>query len=323
MSPVVIVAGISLALDIWCFINGELTDKEKEKQKKIDNEIESIRECFYSPENQDKIDAIVNNRDLVQAKKKSIVDYLKKEAKERENDIGILLKEINDTIQSVKYTLHSEVGMQTNLRRSSLELLIKQLEEAKAKAFAYRDYLELYQEEISKESFEDERLIFSWKIPKSYLYEGKIIWINSVDIEDGIIKYDSKELHDASIYVDDYRVYDVLDNSIVPIMITAGKRKKYYASLEKGAFKGYELVNTHLGVTAVVKELCLNHILLVYKNSLELYLSIDNLIKRERCPLIQSSITVYPIKWEYNLSKSSSPSGKTVFPVYVSERRTS
>ena len=336
MNPVLIAAGIYLSARIISFIAGELTETEQEKQREIDAEIERIRATYHRNDdasgatldgNESEEPAVKGIIEVVKAsdevieRQKEIISLLKKEAALRKTDIESLYDEIRESKRKVISSLRSQDVVQTPLRRSSLELLLRQLSEAQEKCFAYKNYLELYQEEISRKMNEDDPPHFLWQLPQMYPYVGKVLWVNADQLSDRYLEYEVPKLYKLTIRVQDKDAVEFVEHSLVPIMITEGRRKEYYGSLEKGAFKAYELSNTHLGLSAVVKEIQRDHIILIYQDKLELFLSRDNLIKPDRFPPIRSSLTVYPVKWEYNLAPFSYGNGKKGYPVTVSERK--
>lgn len=320
MNPVVIAAGIYLSAKIISFIAGESTEADIQKQKEIDAEIEAIRERYYTAETEAEIKEAAWNSDAIVEKRRIMCSFLKSEAASRESDVDSLYDDIRESKRRVIATLRAEDVIQTPLRRTSLELLLRQLSEAQEKAFAYKNYLEIYQEEVGRNHDDEEPAIFLWQLPKAFPYVGKVIWIDSDQLLARSIEYEIPGLSKISISVSDRGSFEYVDHCLLPIMITEGRKKSYCASAEKGAFKAYELPNTHLGVAAVVKEIQRNHIILVYQNNLELFLPRDNLIKPDRFPPIRSMLTVYPVKWEYNLAHFSYPNGGTGYPVTVSER---
>ncbi len=319
MNPVVIAAGIYLSAKIISFIAGELTETDIQKQNEIDAEIEAIRERYQASE-EAKTKENDQNSDALVKKKRAMCTLLKNEASSREAEIDLLYDDIRESKRRVIAALRAKNIIQTPLRRTSLELLFRQLSEAQEKAFAYKNYLEIYQEEVESNCKEQEPASFQWQLPKAFPYVGKLIWIDGNQLGERAIEYEIPGLSKISISVSDYDSSEHVDHSLFPIMITDGRRKNYYASAEKGAFKAYELSNTHLGVSAVVKKIQRDHIILVYQKNLELFLSRDNLIKPDRFPPIRSSLTVYPIKWEFNLNHFNYPNGDLGYPVVVSER---
>ena len=164
------------------------------------------------------------------------------------------------------------------------------------------------------------------QLPAAYPYVGKIIWLNSDQLtESPSIKY---TLPDSAltlnIKIENADIQKFPEHQNFPVMITNSRWKTFSASVEKGMFKANELRNTHLGVTATVKEILAKpkRIILTYQRNLELCLPCNNLIKPSRFPLIRTTITVYPVDWNYYLSSTHKDSNeKTVYPVTVSERR--
>ena len=321
MNPLIIAAGIYLSARIISFIAGELTESELNKQKEIDNEIECIRSHYQETDLSSNDGDATCDSEGVLAKKREICDYLRAEAKAREDDYALLHEEIKESKRKVVSALRANDVVQTPLRKSSLELLLRQLSEAQEKCYSYRQYLNVYSDEVGRRSSDVEPAIFSMQLPSNYPYIGKVIWVSAEQLSERYITYEIPDHISVTVRVSDKDAYEITEESILPIMITDGRRKEFTASLEKGAFKAYELSNTHLGLSATVKEIQRQYVILTYQNQLELYLSRDNLIKPDRFPPVRSSLTVYPIKWEYNLEHFSYGNGKTGYPVTVSERK--
>lgn len=321
MNPVIIAAGIYLSARVISFIAGELTESERKKQEEIDNEIDLIRSHYQETAPSSTEDAAIQQSDQVRAKKRELCAYLRSAAEAREEEYASLHDEIKESKRKVVSALRAKDVVQTPLRRSSLELLLRQLSEAQEKCYSYRQYLGVYSDEVGSKADQDEPAAFSMQLPLNYPYIGKVLWIGSEQLSGRYVKYEIPNEFSLSIRVKDFDSYEIVENSIVPIMITDGRRKEFSASLEKGAFKAYELANTHLGLSATVKEIQRQYIILTYQNQLELYLPKDNLIKPDRFPPMRSSLTVYPVKWEHNLEHFSYNNGKTGYPVTVSERK--
>lgn len=320
MNTLIIAAGIYLSARIISFIAGELTESELKKQKEIDDELERIRSHYQDADSSSCDDTICDSEGVL-AKKREISDYLRDEAKAREDDYAHLHEEIKESKRMVISALRANDVVQTPLRKSSLELLLRQLSEAQEKCYSYRQYLNVYADEVGRRSSNNEPAIFSMQLPSNYPYIGKVMWVSADQLSERHITYEILDHISVVVRVSDKDAYTINEDSILPIMITDGRRKEFTASLEKGAFKAYELSNTHLGLSATVKEIQKQYVVLTYQNQLELYLSRDNLIKPDRFPPIRSSLTVYPIKWEYNLEHFSYGNGKTGYPVNVSERK--
>ena len=321
MNPVIIAAGIYLSARIISFIAGELTESELKKQKEIDDEMDQIRSHYQETAPSGTENEAIQHSNQVIAKKKELCNYLRAEAEARETEYASLHEEIKESKRKVISALRAKDVVQTPLRRSSLELLLRQLSEAQEKCYSYRQYLGVYCDEVGRKTDNGEPAVFCMQLPSNYPYIGKVLWISTEQLSGHYVKYEVSNSFTLSVRITDIDSYEIVENNIMPIMITEGRRKEFSASLEKGAFKAYELANTHLGLSATVKEIQRQYIILTYQNKLELYLSKDNLIKPDRFPPIRSSLTVYPVKWEHNLEHFSYGNGKTGYPVTVSERK--
>jgi len=317
INPAVVIAGIYLSAKLISFIAGELTENELKKQAEIDEQIELIKKQYQSAEPTD----TPRLRGLGVSKKvKALREVLTDGAATRINEYEELLEEIKASKKKVVSALNSKDKINTPLRITSLELLLRQLSEAQSKCISYKHYLEIYREKVST-YLKADIPCFSMQLPQSFPYSGKVYWVGGAELQNRYLELAISDLIRIKIIVSDKDLYELDDNNRVPIMITNRGKYDYYASLEKGAFKEFELANTHLGFEATVKELQRNHIILTYQNSLELYLSKDNLIRPNRFPPVHSSLTVYPIKWEFDLSEHKYSNGSKIFPVKVSERK--
>lgn len=321
MNPVIIAAGIYLSARIISFIAGELTESELKKQKEIDDEMDRIRSHYQDTASSETMDEVIQHSDQVIAKKKELSDYLRTEAKAREAAYASLHEEIKESKRKVISALRAKDVVQTPLRRSSLELLLRQLSEAQEKCYSYRQYLVVYCDEVGRKTDDDEPAMFYMQLPANYPYIGKVLWIGSEQMSGRYVKYEVENSFTLTVRITDIDSYDIIENSLVPIMITEVRRKDFSASIEKGAFKAYELGNTHLGLSATVKEIQRKYIILTYQNQLEFLLPKDNLINPNRFPPIRSSLTVYPVKWSHSLEQYTNKNGEIQYPVTVSERK--
>jgi len=320
MNSLLVAAGIYLSAKIISFIAGELTAAELEKQKAIDDRMEQMRIYYVNTASSVTHEEIMHNPEIAE-KRKSFCDFLNAEALSRDSYFEDLYNEIRESKRNAIAALKKKDIVQTPLRKNSLELLVRQLSEAQEKCFGYRQYLAIYIDELKKSSDTELPSALVMQLPKAYPYVGKIIWLTADQLSEKWITYEIPDVYSVKVNVVDKDVVEEYENDILPIMITGARKKLFYGSIVKGAFKAYELVNTHLGFSATVKELQKNHIVLTYRDKLDLYLSKDNLIKPNRFPPVRSTLTVYPIRWEYDLSSFVSGSGKKGYPVTVSERK--
>ena len=313
----VLMVGIYVSAKIISFIADEMTEIDRIKQKELDDEINRICSCYQEVNPVDANDNVFYQSENVRKKNEEQIKYLIKEAESRESEYWDFHKEIKELKEEAENTLMSKKAVQTPLRRDSLKLLIRQLSEAREKCYSYIQYLGVYCDQVKRCYRNDAIPLFSMQLPTGFPYVGKVIWISSSQLSKNYIEYGVPGEFETTICVTDKELFDIVDKSVIPVMITGGCKRKYYASIEKGAFKAYELGNTHLGLSASVKEIQKNHVILVYRNQLELYLPKNNLIKPDRFPPIRSTLTVYPVKWEYDLKEYN----KKHCPVTVSERK--
>lgn len=286
MNTFLIAAGVYLSTRIIAFIAGELTEAEIKKQAEIDAEIDKIiAECDNSAlSDTEKEDA--QKSVSVLERNSRIFEYLRNEAHDREENYSSLYDEIRESKKKVIDALKSRESIRTPLRKSSLELLVRQLSEAQERCYGYIQYLRIYSDRIKDYSRTGEPPVFRMQLPSQYPYVGKVIWINSNQLVERSIRYDIPELFSISITVSDKSDFEYPQNSPLPIMITENHKDNFVASLEKGAFKAYELSNPHLGVSATVKEIQNKYVLLNYQEHLELFLPRNNLINPNRFPPI-------------------------------------
>ncbi|MCQ2522038.1 MAG: AAA domain-containing protein [Lachnospiraceae bacterium] len=323
MNPVIIAAGVCLSAKVISFIAGELTEAEKQKQKEIAKEIERIQSLYCDDIDDEAVIDEIKKREKVAQKRNEIHLFLKSKAEEIKVDRENLIKEISDSKNKVVKALN-ETDYSTPLRRSSLELLTRQLDESKEKARAYIQYLDYFISEIpNNKDAEKESFSLPFMLPENYPYVGKVIWINPGQLSQRVVVYEPSELPRFTLSVDDDRdTIEYMECTALPVMITGMSRSQLTVSIERGLFKAYELVNTRLGVSAVVNEIQNNKVVLIYQNKLELCLHKDKMINPNRFPPVRSQITVYPIRWEYRLSPYKTRDGGIIrYPVTVSEKK--
>lgn len=326
MNPVIIAAGIQLTLRIICFMADELTDADIKKQNDLDEKILEIHKKIHAETNDhdSECESEICESDL----KASLYDLLSEEADERIKDHEDFKKQLIIARNQAKAALFDLKGIRTSLRKNSLELLLRQLNDSVEKCIGYIHYLKNYKNEIYRYKTAPSIPRFSMILPSSYPYTGKVIWIDTETLRKnyGSFNIDIGSLFTVYIKVKDYDIIDIGDQVTIPVMINQIQKSTRYtreftASIEKGQFKAYELSNTHLGLEATVKELNNRFIILTYKNDLELKLPADKLINPNRFPPVRSTLTVYPVNWFQSLDKIKRD-GEILYPVTVSERKT-
>ena len=320
MYPLIIAAGVFVSANILSFIAGELTEAEVEKQKEIEKTAKHIREAYES-ETSLICDDLLDNSEKIAEKRTALYEFFNKEASLRKENRKDFLEEIKSTKETVIKTLRSKDVVFTPLRKNSLELLLRQLCEAQDKCREYINYLDVYSNEIFKIRGEEDLPEFFMQLPDYYPYIGKVMWVDSDCIDNDRFDREISPLFSVTISIKDAGEIGINEASRIPVMITKSYGKEFNASLEMGAFKAHELVNTHLGFNASVKRIQTDKLILVYKDKLELELPKEYLVDPNRFPPVRSTVTVYPVRWEHNLTGFTYKSGKEGYPVVVSERK--
>lgn len=320
MNPFLIAAGIYLSARVVSCITNTITDEDLKRQEELRKEASEIgKQELSNASNQNS--AEMDSLEQTLSSPSKLYSLWNDAASKKQEETDDLISELVKTRKHVRSCLRDKANeIHTLLRRSSLELLLRQLNEAIEKCKSYQNnYLEAYKREIYKERTSTTIPEFSWLLPSDYPYAGKVVWINSRQVVSGCATSDASSFPIRIRIIDQTLLED--EEYDLPVMITKAEKgsSDFYASIELGAFKAFELTNTHLGFTATVKEIQKNYIDLVYKNRLKLRLNKDGLINPNRFPPVRSSVTVYPIRWEYTLS-SYSKNGKEIPSVIVSEK---
>ena len=242
-------------------------------------------------------------------------DELILSAQQQRDEKQALVKEIDDTIKSIKQAMKGQVTM---LRRNSLLCLLRELEEAREKLRAYSQYyLPHYIKNLEKRKSRGELEppeSFSFILPENYFYTGKLIYMKKKDLcRDGTVMINSDESLRYKFLESDF-IEDLSPESLVPVMCDDFLGAPDFArvlSARKGYFKNVIATNPKIGISATVTGYNeRKQIILDYNGCVELRLPRGNLSNEKRFPPIGAILRVYPINWSYNL----------YYPVTVSER---
>lgn len=319
MNPIIIVGGIYITSRVVSALFEELTNDERKKQ-------EDIRK------NASKYDGRINELNRINAEHQADtqrlfyeeiqkkISYLRAEVASRKayerdlkNDISDSLKKLNQLINKKEIT--------TALRKNGLEKLLNQLHEANDRCFGYIKYLEKYERYLNvAEKNKENPVVFEMKLPSDFPYIGKLVYIDYGLLKSNI-QYRVQILNGIDINylcLEDLSKYDYPDEAKVPFLVegfSSENNFSYIISLTKGLFSTEVLANTRIGVRATVSEITKPGVVLAYNDNLKLFLKNENLMKPYRKPLIRSTMTVYPIRWNYALSDFNN----TSYPVQVSE----
>lgn len=325
----IIVAGICLSARVASCIFEDLAESEREKQDEIRKKNEEFKEKRQKYRDAAKAfpDAALEERQryqaLYMAQLREKRSYLLREARKRQKEEEELWYDLNETIIRVRHTLKKETH--TLLRRNSLERLLNQLQEAKAKCGGYETYLEKYQEIVNRpiEGENQEKLEalepFEMHIPKDFPYMGRVLWLSLEQFDE---KGEWVDRRIANIPIK-YRCdrsefgWEEIKGQKAPFMVEDfdSSESVYPISLVKGRFIQEGLQDTRTGVKAVVKEILQQGTLLCYEKKLNLFLPKALSVRPYSYPPIRAELEVYPVWWEYGLRE-----GKYKYSVKVSEQ---
>ena len=324
MNTLLILAGVYLSSKIVKFLAEELTETELERQQEIQSQLEKYREKPQAFDVSTELDAdqTLFGKKLNEEKRK----YLLSEASERKTERESFKKELIKTRKETLACLGGEkYAVHTPLRKSSLELLLRQLSKAIEQCDAYIQYLAVYQKGLSQitgfSSDGDDFPVFSMMLPSDYPYVGKIIWVDTNQIQENRVVLGAG-IFETTVYFTDIERSNDTACTTLPAMITHAEKNSavFHASFENGDFIVNGLANTHLGFDATVTEIRKKSIILTYKDCLKLLLPRDYLIDPYRFPPVRSVLTVYPVNWKYDLQLWKTKDGIERFPVTVSEK---
>ena len=201
MNPVLIAAGIYISSRIVRFIADELSDSEIKKQKEINDEIDKIRNHHFTSLTEEELINNVLSHEEIAKKRKEIEEYLKNQAELRIEEFKELRNDIDNSKQEVVSAIHSKEVVHTPLRKNSLELLLRQLCEAKEKCIGYIKYLEVYIDDLPNNKTSIEPKTFFFQLPQMYPYVGKVIWINANNFSSNCIEYDIPNLFTIKVLI--------------------------------------------------------------------------------------------------------------------------
>lgn len=325
-----VVAGICLTTRVASFIFGELTEEEHKKQEEIQQRNQQFQASKSSA--QAKLQTIQDaaRRDEQEyqagytAQLQEWQTYLRVAVASRIEDQEQLDNELWQTIKNVQNTIRSSTV--TSLRKNSLERLLNQLKEAKARCDGYGIYLKKYQKITDRPlGWKNYKVIedlapLEMCIPESFPYQGKIIWL-SLDQFDEDNRWTDDSVPNISItYQCDSSEFgwEKIDGQCAPFMVDGFDSEHYVypISLVKGRFMEEALRDTRMGITAIVKERLKYGTLLCYDKKLELFLP-KGAYAKPNPPPIRAEVQVYPVRWEYGLTVN--PKMENSFPVTVSE----
>lgn len=322
MNPAIVIAGIYIAVRVVSFISNELREDEIERQNDIRANLDRYNQEIIRYKQEKMAQAEEEAQKEISRIRVERQKYLLDRLEERVQEYLTMKEDIQEAFTAVSSALRSKDHVYTPLRYNSLQLLRRQLAEAREKCRGYAQYLKDYKKALSRTGAAMEDVPpFEMSLPPRYPYTGRVIQVELPKDGQNIVSFRVQDLIPVSVAVDDISAFEDLVYDSVPVMIDrfgVNDDWVYHASLGKGFFQTEELQNTHLGTMAVVTKYLENAVILTYRDSLRLYLPKGNLIKPHRFPPMGSELCVYPTRWEYGLPTREDPDS---CPVTVSERQ--
>lgn len=262
-----VVAGIYLTARVASFIFGELTEEERQKQDAIRQKNQQFQAAKSSAQAdlQAIQDATRREGQTYQihynAQLREWQIYLRRAVASRIEEQDLLKQELVDTIKKVRTALKTSTV--TLMRSNSLERLLNQLQEAKARCDGYGIYLKKYQKIMNRPlgTQDDETLEdlapFEMCIPQNFPYQGKTIWL-SLDQFDKNNRWTDTSIPSISVtYQCDPSEFgwEKTDGQRAPFMVDGFNFEQhvYSVSLVKGRFMAEALRDTRMGVTGTCK----------------------------------------------------------------------
>lgn len=327
---------LSIGITVSTFLVDGMTEEEQLKQQQMEEDFNN-----YQENKKQELDQIIHQYNITKEEficshEEEIVrlrvEYKQKQNNEKINFIQniqnivneqLLAKEelkdeIDEHIRNIKKLRKNQ--QQSFLRGEAINTLQRELEEAKSKVFAYKDYLKSYNSYLkgylrSSKEVDEDFIMFSFVLPKEYPYRGKLMFMDKkclmeyqfINNVDGIV--------DVGYYFEeDYLIEDLDDDVMIPVLVSESRfdrdnyRSMYSLSAAKGYIKHIAIDQRKIGIEAKVVEHVFEktdkytkqYIKLDYKG-ITLKLNKRDLENPNRTPPCGTSIRVYPKKWDYAL----------------------
>lgn len=331
--------GAGALIGAGCYFFNRLTKEEREFQKYLRREHTRYREGIertadeYKNRAREELikeyrDAEIN-QNLILARAKEI---LKKEVEEYfnllkdavENRIIEKTKTLDEVIEHLEELKKVKKENTTYIRSRSYNIIEIELLEAKNYLDGYLKYLNEYSNRLNREFqrnieqvnkgnfYKFELEPFEFLLPNYYPYFGKMIEIDSEDIDDeGKFKKNIEGLY----YPKDFKIEDMENlarfkgkDRKLPMMIEMFDKesKSWVVNIGKGLLIKNLMEQPGLGIEATVEKVENNRIILNYFG-VNLLLNVGNLINSRVTPLRGATLTVYPMEIKKELKGRSMP----------------
>jgi len=315
--------GIKLSSKIIGFISEELTKEERENQKQTEKKYYEFLQnakknmeiyiAEKTQQNNEIVDFEINK--LIEEQKKKIVSEIKSDI------IGLLKEKANDRKNYVDETFIPELNsseerllkmikhdQNTTMRLNALNILKEEIGDIKNRTKAYSNYLKTYINMLDKiydaNIYLDENqqdMIFSYKLPAKWTYNGSIIYVSRKDImnKNGICYFLFHNAIKRKFYVEDYKKIQDCNRDSIPLFQKCydNKIKCNVYSFTVGEYLDINRLGAYNGIpVAIDKYIDRKTINVKYRDSLDLTLEVKNLTNYTHFPPPGAEIIVYPYK---------------------------
>lgn len=309
------IAAIGIGSAAASFLFQEMTEEEKRKQEKMEDDVKSFEfeqeklfKAFQQEQNTFKQHIRTNQ---VTEKKKLEKTY---EQKMREQQFELTqkyiqltyehiqqAKAIRDEIRQARDRMQAVIRQEkTPLRKEALNYLWRELQVGYERAVAYVSYLYDHAKMIKNYRFqlEPRALLFDFRLPEHYLYVGKMLSFTKEKLAEEQVLYELNDYDNCILYVTDVlEKYQLPDTAKIPLFVTEKVEDGYEVSIGKGMFHVVAIQQSKVGVQAKVRAYSeKGHIELMYKG-VELSMCAKDLQNQLKVPPIGATLRVYPTSW--------------------------
>jgi len=312
-----IAIGIGLGAMAVKYLFDQMTEEEYKTQEKMRNDYEDYvhtaerkkeflrykREMDLNHLSEEQREQLANlekhaNREFEQIRKLFFVN-MKEKLTETKTSRQALFAEIQDVLKKTKSLRQNQ---SSSLRKQSMEQLELNLQEAVQKLKAYNYYLVRYEWRLEKCYATQQSLPspFDLLLPKDFPYVGKLSPFTKKDLSEsgsftpveGInMVFEVKDLDKLEDFDEESTIYAFVENSYKNVVTY---------SVVKGLFKNMAVSQPGVGIEATVTKHNKNMIELDFRG-MELKLSKKDLENPFRFPPRQTTLRIFPKKWDYQL----------------------
>lgn len=328
-------AVVGVGLTLAAFIVDDMTEEERRKQERMEADFDHYQEMKKRELEQILYEHNLTKEEFMSSHEEDIIQLRMEFAKKHNDEKKQFIKSIQDAVQEQlknKEELRIEIeehiktikklrkDQKSLLRGEAINTLQRELEEARSKVFAYRDYLKSYNAYLkgylrSSKEIDEDFTMFSFVLPKEYPYRGKLMFMDKEQLMESQFINNIDGVVDVGYsFEEDYIIENMSDDTVVPVLVSESGfdrnnyRNVYTLSASKGYIKHIAIDQRKIGIEAKVIEHVFEktdrytkqYIKLDYKG-VELKLNKRDLENPNRTPPCGTNIRVYLKKWDYAL----------------------